>query len=147
MLVRGWMWDIRLSQRLIELCELIIRRRKAYWWKISVVQAQEIVNLLSEAYGIKPCRVSSPPPKDLKCIACYDPEYGIRTYAQPHIKSVFHEWYHHLDFETVHRYDSSDGHGGDDSKAWQFADLMWAVLTTELKRRRKQREEWDREKK
>jgi len=55
----------------------------------------------------------------------YCPPNKVLLYARNHLKSVWHEFYHHLDYQTKGKYNSSDRRGGESSLAWQFADRMW----------------------
>jgi hypothetical protein len=55
-------------------------------------------------------------------------DYETRTVLlqhRNHIKSVFHEFYHHLDNMTGGKYDSNDRQGGSTSLAWIFAEKLW----------------------
>lgn len=49
--------------------------------------------------------------------------------SRNHLKSIFHEFYHHLDNMTDGKYNSSDRGGGSSSLAWIFADKLWAKFT------------------
>jgi hypothetical protein len=91
--------------------------------------ALRIVSLLAEAYGVSPptVRVSVAELRERGANAMYDPnvpEGEVIMYGTNHVKSIFHEFYHHLDRETRHAYNSSDAR----SYAWQFAELMYAEI-------------------
>ena len=98
-----------------------------YWWKINQEQAVRVVQYLSEAYKIPPCKVEVK-----KGFGAYG-MYQTRTrtiwmWNRNHIKTIFHEFYHHLDEMTNHKYNSDDNGGGPSGYGWQFADRMWEKL-------------------
>ena len=116
-------WDIRIPTSLREM----FPSRTGYYYKVNQEQALKICQILSKAY-----KVSCPKICSIKKIS---EDYGkvnamywsgkIYMYSRNHIKSIFHEFYHHLDYETKGEYNSDDRRGGASSLAWQFADHMW----------------------
>jgi hypothetical protein len=112
-------WDIRCPQALVRLFPV----RRGYYYKVDRRQARRIVAALSKAYG-----VSVPVVLDVTPVGCngwYQPASGtMAVHARGHMKTVFHEWYHHLDAVTHGKYDSSDRK----QLAWQFADRLFDVL-------------------
>jgi hypothetical protein len=85
-----------------------------------------MVRILAKAYGILPPKIMPVGP-ERGCNGQYS-EGQIWVHARAHMKSVFHEFYHHLDDETRGKYRSDDRNGGSSSLAWQFADLMFESL-------------------
>ncbi len=62
--------------------------------------------------------------------AMYD--YDTKTillYNRNHLKSIFHEFYHHLDNITDGKYNSDDGEGSSSSLSWIFANKLWEKFT------------------
>lgn len=135
-------WDVR--------CPAVLKTmfppeaRRGYWYKVNTAQAVIICEALSREYGVAVPRVQVEIAflAARKINAGYLPKrHGgtILLYSRNHMKSVFHEWYHHLDHATGGAYNSSDfglrgkaalgtGHEGNQSLAWQFAERMWAAL-------------------
>ena len=65
-------------------------------------------------------------------------EYELNTILlrpRNHLKTVFHEFYHHLDNMTDGLYDSDDHQGGTSSLAWMFAELLWKEFSVRIRRR------------
>jgi hypothetical protein len=128
MLLSNQTWDIRCPDELKQL----LSPRRGYWFKVDRVKAQTICDLLCAAYGIQQVKVMSDKPSDGN-YGEYSGERGGRNgkiwlHGRAHIKSVFHEWYHHLDRCTKGKYDSNDHNGGPSSYGWQFGDLMFTAL-------------------
>ncbi len=119
-------WDIRCPDQLKNL----LSPRKGYWFKVNREKAQLICDILSTAYGIKPCTVMPDAP-DGGYYGTYS-NNKIWVHGRAHVKSVFHEWYHHLDKCTKGKYDSNDHSGGPSSYGWQFGDRMFAALKEPL---------------
>ena len=119
-------WDVRCPD---ELKRLFTRRRIGYYYKVGHETARKVLRILSDAYKIPVPRIGKIPKGSME-YAMYD--YDTRTvllYGRNHLKSVFHEFYHHLDNMTDGEYDSSDRTGGSSSLAWIFADKLWAEFT------------------
>jgi len=115
-------WDVRCPK---ELKQMFRAPRRGYWFKVDRATARTVVRILAKAYGVRPPSVTDFGP-DAGC----NGQYGggkIYMYARGHLKTVFHEFYHHLDEATGGRYDSDD----DKQHAWNFADLMFNELRTE----------------
>lgn len=53
----------------------------------------------------------------------------VLLYNRNHLKSIFHEFYHHLDNMTDGEYDSDDRENGSSSLAWIFAETLWEKFT------------------
>jgi hypothetical protein len=126
-------WDIRCPQALANLFPV----RKGYYFKINHAQAEDVMLVLSKAYDIKPPLLSMAKPTRGANGECYYKTNSngelysiIRIHARGHIKTTFHEWYHHLDWMTSGKYNSNDRQGGPSSLAWQFADRMFDVFRT-----------------
>jgi hypothetical protein len=122
-------WDIRCPRVLTKL----FPERTGYYYKINRAQATRVVRILSRAYGVRAPEISDETPP-AGCNADYSPlprgGGRIRVHARGHMKSTFHEFYHHLDHATGGMYNSSDRQGGDTSLAWQFADKLFDELRT-----------------
>jgi len=115
-------WDVRCPRALARMFPV----RRGYYYKVDREQARKIVRILAKAYGINP-PIVRPGPPERGCNGQYF-EGQIWVHARAHMKSVFHEFYHHLDDETCGKYRSDDRKGGSSSLAWQFADLMFESL-------------------
>lgn len=125
---------LRLTKQWSILCpdalKLLLSPRRGYWFKVDRAKAQVICDILSEVYNIRKVKVQPVPPED----GCYG-QYSqgkIWLHGRAHIKSVFHEWYHHLDYCTKGAFDSNDRCGGPSSYGWQFGDRMFAALKEPL---------------
>lgn len=114
-------WDVRCSSKLRR---MFPKPRKGWWYKINRKQARRVVRILSKLYKITPPEISENRPE----------HYGsyfrgvIEMHGRAHVKTVFHEFYHHLDYKTRGKYNSSDNKGGESSYGWQFADLMFEAM-------------------
>lgn len=117
-------WDVRCPAALARLYPRSMRR--GYYYKVTREEAQEICRLLSKEYGVPTPRVMPTAPTH-GCNGQALPG-KIWVHGRAHMKSVFHEWYHTLEWATDGRYDSSDRKGGPSSLAWQFADQMFDAL-------------------
>jgi len=87
--------------------------------------ANRILSILTKAYKVLPPAIDMMP-RGSRQIAMYD--YETKTiFIRPrtHLKSLFHEFYHHLDNMTGGTYDSDDRAGGASSLAWIFAEKLW----------------------
>ena len=114
-------WDIRCSQELIDL----FPNRKGYYFRVDKDQAIEICRILSRDYGIDPPNISVTSP-EYRNAEYEDETETIGMRPRNHIRSIFHEFYHHLDNMTKNKYDSSD----DYSYAWKFAKRLWILFAT-----------------
>lgn len=117
-------WDVRCPRKLTRMFPRAERR--GYYYKVNRRQAQKICRALSKIYGVSVPAVSPDPPP-----SGWNGAYRSGTvwvHARAHLKSVFHEWYHHLDFATRGRYNSDDRQSGPSSLAWQFADRLFDVF-------------------
>ena len=122
-------WDVRCPDEL----SALFPRRRGYYYKVGHETAQEVLRILSAAYEIPAPKLSKIPKGSME-YAMYD--YDTQTvllYARNHLKSIFHEFYHHLDNMTDGEYDSSDGAGGSSSLAWTFAEKLWAEFTNKTR--------------
>jgi hypothetical protein len=125
-------WDVRCPQALADLFPV----RKGYYYKIDREQATAVVKILSATYGIKTPLILNEKPRDGNNGECYFmggrngvARYSVlRIHGRGHIKTTFHEWYHHLDWMTNGKYNSNDRQGGPSSLAWQFADRLFDVF-------------------
>ena len=118
-------WDVRCPEKLKKL----FPKRTGYYYKVGHDTAKKVLNILSEAYEI-PAPDLDRIPKGSKEYAMYDYETKtVLLYNRNHLKSVFHEFYHHLDNMTNGEYDSGDREDGLFSLAWMFADKLWAKFT------------------
>lgn len=119
-------WDIRGVE---ELRKLFSKPRKGYWFKVDKTKAEEIVEVLSNAYSISIPKVvidiSRLRKRGSNAAYC---EGVIYMYSRNHAKSIVHEWYHHLDLVTGGKYDSDDNYGGSSSYGWIFADILWNMI-------------------
>ncbi len=124
-------WDVRCPTELKEMFKV----RKGYWFKVGKDQAEQIVKILASAYGVQPPAVQIFPPKSavLPGGRRLNGQYRSRTktlmmHGRNHIKTIFHEFYHHLDYVTRGKYNSNDNHSGPSSYGWQFADRVLEKL-------------------
>lgn len=118
-------WDVRCPDELKKL----FPKRTGYYYKVERDTAGKVLKILSDAYGI--------PTPELGDIEKGSKEYAAYMYdtktvllnRRNHLKTVFHEFYHHLDNVTGGQYNSDDREGGSSSLAWIFADMLWAQFT------------------
>lgn len=135
-------WDIRCPGSLFALKKKLgeMNRRSSYRWHVDALIAKQICDILARAYRVKSCKVK---PGRGRLFKGLEVAYSapIRTgdrptmfvvKKKPHMKAVFHEFYHHLDWVTDHAYDSTNGKGAPDYGA-QFAERLWNVLTAEYR--------------
>lgn len=124
--VTTWKWNVRCPDKLKKL----FPKRTGYYYKVGHDIAKKVLKILSDAYEIPPPKLDKIP-KGCKENAMYD--YDTKTillYSRNHLKSVFHEFYHHLDNVTEGKYNSDDREDGSSSFAWIFADKLWAQFTS-----------------
>jgi hypothetical protein len=124
-------WDVRCPPALKRMFPRSARR--GYYYKVDRQQARRICGIMSRAYGVTVPHVmiDRPPPGWNGAYEWQGRGFGvIWVHGRAHLKSVFHEWYHHLDAATRGRYDSDDRRGGPSSLAWQFADRLFDALRT-----------------
>ncbi len=121
-------WDVRCPDKLKKL----FPKRTGYYFMVDHNTAKKVLKILSDAYEI-PAPKLGKITKGSKEYAMYD--YNIKTvllYSRNHLKSIFHEFYHHLDNLTDGKYDSRDRGGGSSSLAWIFADKLWEKFTNKI---------------
>lgn len=100
--------------------------RKGYYFKIGKDQALAVVKVIAHDYGVEPPNIRV---ERLDCNACYYWQTKtIGMWARNHLKSIFHEFYHHLENVTNGHYNSDDKEGGDSSYGWIFADKLWDLF-------------------
>jgi len=118
-------WDIRCPEKLGRL----FPKRTGYYFRVDLDTAKKVLRILSEAYVIPAPRLGKIP-NGSREHALYEYDTGkVFLYPRNHLKTVFHEFYHHLDNMTDGMYDSDDREGGSSSFAWMFADKLWAKFT------------------
>lgn len=118
-------WDLRCPEELSNL----FPNRTGYYFRVGHDTAEKVLDILSQAYGIPPPAIGKIP-KGVDEHALYD--YATKTILlnpRSHLKTIFHEFYHHLDIMTGGLYDSDDRQGGASSLAWVFADKLWAKFS------------------
>jgi hypothetical protein len=118
-------WDVRCPKTL----ERLFPHRTGYYFRVDHATAQKVLNILSIAYRI-PAPTLGRLPKGEREHAQYEYEsHTILLRPRNHLKTVFHELYHHLDNMTDGLYNSDDRQGGRSSLAWVFANLLWEKFT------------------
>ena len=125
MKVSSGKWDIRCPEKLRRL----FPKRTGYYYRVGNKKAKKVLDVLSYAYKIPAPKLGKIPKGSME-YAMYD--YDTKTvllYNRNHLKSIFHEFYHHLDNMTDGEYNSSDRGGGSSSLAWIFADKLWIKFT------------------
>jgi len=133
------LWDIRVPVALRR-WELARRRLGGYWFKVNRVEARKVVAWLATAYGIPAPVVRDEAPKLRRgtrgagrvrgCFYVKADVGYIEVHGRCHLKTVFHEFYHGVEYATDGAYCSDDQMGGPTSLAWRFADRMMEVITT-----------------
>lgn len=135
-------WDIRITPELSAFFQTI-RKKGAYYWKLSKEEAIELIEILCKAYNIPEIphyhtdNVNYLKARQCCGLYCWRgtrENSDIYTFPRPHFKTVAHEVYHHIDYYNrygLHRklYDSSDSK----KHAWNFAERLWAALTAKKK--------------
>lgn len=130
-------WDLRMPEAVLGM----FPERKGYWFKVGREQARLIVAALARAYRIRKPKVDEVTPRDAN--GWYHPRtQTISIHGRAHLKTVFHEFYHHLDEVTDGEYDSSDWpdrrlspmgvRTTSVSLAWQYAEKMFDLLRLKL---------------
>jgi hypothetical protein len=118
-------WDVRCPEELRSL----FPKRTGYYFRVDTDTAKKVLHLLADAYGISvPGLGKMPRGREENALYEYD-TWTIFLYPRTHLRTVFHEFYHHLDNMTDGRYDSDDRQGGSSSFAWIFADMLWEKFT------------------
>ncbi len=123
-------WDIKCPTSLIEFFK---EKQGSYYFKVNKSEAENIVKILSLSYNIKEPKilVDISVLRDRNCNGMYSPNTEtIHMYSMNHAKTIFHEFYHHLDTCTKGKYDSSDRN----KHAWNFAEKLWEEIRTERKK-------------
>jgi len=123
-------WDIRCPDELKEL----FPKRSGYYYRVGHDIAKKVLIILSAAYHIPAPKLDNIP-KGSSDYAMYD--YDTQTVLldnRNHLKSVFHEFYHHLDNMTGGEYDSADNAGSSSSLSWIFAEKLWNTFTNKEKK-------------
>lgn len=129
----GGTWDIRCPGSLFKLRDSLKANTN---YKVDAAIAKQIIELLARAYHVKRCQVKAGSARKNKLFKGLDCVYTapVRAGDRPtlfvrraHVRSVFHEFYHHLEYITDGRYNSSDRLG----HAQEYAQRMWNVLTAE----------------
>ena len=114
-------WDIRCPDKLHNL----FPTRRGYYYRVNHATAGKVLEILSDAYSIPSPKIENMP-KSTKEYAAYDYDRKvIQLKNRNHLKSIFHEFYHHLDNMTDGMYNSDDRDGGSSSLAWLFAEELW----------------------
>jgi hypothetical protein len=114
-------WDVRCSAKLGGL----FPKRTGYYFRVDHAIAKQVLGLLAEAYEIPAPNIGKIPGGSREN-ALYEYDTGtVFLYPRNHLKTIFHEFYHHLDNMTDGMYDSDDHEGGSSSLAWMFADKLW----------------------
>ena len=122
-------WDVRFTEKLRKL----FPKRTGYYYRVDHETAKKVLSILSDTYKIPAPKLGKIPKGSME-YAMYD--YDTKTvllYGRNHLKSIFHEFYHHLDNMTNGEYNSSDRRGGSSSLAWIFADKLWVKFTNKTK--------------
>ena len=118
-------WDVRCPAALKRLFSV----RTGYYYKVDHSIAREVLRILSAAYKVNP-PVLKRMVKGTGANAMYFPrEKAVALFSRNHLKSVFHEFYHHLDEMTDGKYNSNDNQGGSSSYSWIFAEKLWQKFT------------------
>jgi len=119
-------WDVRCPEKLRRL----FPKRVGYYFRVDHETAKRVLRILSDAYEI-PAPNLDRLPKGRKEYAMYNGEnHTVLIRDRSHLKSIFHEFYHHLESATEGEYNSHDRRGGSSSLAWKFADKLWAAFTS-----------------
>jgi len=128
MKVNSGKWDVRCPDKLRKL----FPKRTGYYYRVGQETAKKVLRILSDAYKIPAPKLSKTPRGRMEC-SMYDYETKtVLLYGRNHLKSLFHEFYHHLDNMTDGDYNSSDRGGGSSSLAWIFADKLWLEFTNKI---------------
>lgn len=131
-------WDIRISKAFIHWYQkLKDNRTNNYFYKLNISQSRELVGILARTYGVVPPTVDI----NVKCLKKNNavgmywyletpphPAKMIYLYPRSHIKTVIHEFYHHLE-NVTRKYNSSD----ELKYAHMYADKMYDKLRRYIK--------------
>lgn len=150
-------WDLRVTPKLLEFLSTIRistesteskPRMKPYYWKLNQTDCEQLIRILCEAYDVLilptySCKNPTLLKKFKACGLCVSDPVSLRSdiyaFARPHIKTVIHEVYHHIDFyykstRGKQVYDSSDSK----QYAWTFAELVWNKMRADATLSKKQ---------
>ena len=117
-------WDVRCPEELRSL----FPKRVGYYFRVDHDTAKRVLRILSDSYQI-PSPNLARLEKGRSEHAMYVGETStVLVRGRNHLKSLFHEFYHHLDNMTDGKYDSNDREGGSSSLAWVFAEKLWAIF-------------------
>ncbi|MFZ5856319.1 MAG: hypothetical protein ACOYZ6_05775 [Chloroflexota bacterium] len=117
-------WDVRCPDKL----KRLFPNRTGYYFRVDHNTATKVLDILSEAYQISAPKLKKIP-NGSKENALYEYETGtVLLFPRAHLRTVFHEFYHHLENMTDGLYNSDDREGGLASFAWMFADKLWKIF-------------------
>lgn len=114
-------WDVRCPKKLSRL----FPKRSGYYFRVDHHTAEKVLCILSNAYEIPAPALGKLPRRGRENAAYEYDTWTILLRPRSHLRSVFHEFYHHLDNMTDGMYDSNDRGGGPSSLAWMFAERLW----------------------
>ena len=128
-------WDLKVSKQMIYFYNTTKKNGNNYFWNFNLEKAVQLVKILSESYSIRVPKVVSNT-KVLKelgkkywgttklCGAYFNDNQTIYMRTRNHIKTIIHEFYHHLDNMTNGMYNSSDTK----YYAHIFAEKMYTLI-------------------
>jgi len=123
-------FELLVTPELVEFYHRIRETRLTnhHFFRLTIEQAQELARLMCAAYSITilPNVISEPKAQRAKkcrgfCALHNETDSTIVISPRSHIKTVLHEIYHHIDWMSKGKYNSSDGM----RYAHIFADLMY----------------------
>jgi len=119
-MMKNGVWDIRCTK---ELVDMFPKRTNYDYYLIDISMARRVCDTLSRAYSIATPNVIF----DSSVLSYGKYNFKRRTillHEKNRIRTVFHEFYHHLDNMTMGEYDSNDRDGRSTSLARHFSIKM-----------------------
>ena len=129
-------WDLKVSKEMIDFYNLTKKNGNNYFWNFNREKAIQLVKILSETYQVSVPKVVTNT-KHLNdygkkwygggvCGMYYYKSQTIIMRTRNHLKTIIHEFYHHLDNMTNGMYNSSD----ELRYAHMFAEKMYSLIRT-----------------
>jgi len=128
-------WDIRVSQELMTFYNSL-KPRGPYFYKLKLADAEQCVSILANSYGVSCPKVvvNNSGVKRIRARAFYNkPSKTINMCTMNHIKTIFHEFYHHLEEVTNGIYRSGTAKASEHKYSHEFADIIYDDLRKKIK--------------
>jgi hypothetical protein len=128
-------WDIRATPELMTFYNSL-KPRGPYFYKLGLEDVKTCVSILANAYGVicPKVVVNNSGVRRMRARAFYNkPSHTINMCTRNHIKTIFHEFYHHLEEVTNGIYRSGTAKASEHKYSHQFADILYDDLRQKIK--------------